>query len=79
MALEAVLPQVIDLLQRQGWASYRTLRRRFRLDETALTTLTRTLTATHPVVVSEDGTRLLWTGPVQAAAPPGPGRGAGPS
>lgn len=76
MAVETVLPQVLDLLQRQGWASYRTLRRRFHLDETALAALTRTLTATQPVAVSEDGSRLLWTVPVQVATPPGPGRSA---
>ncbi|MGE3541208.1 MAG: AAA family ATPase [Candidatus Tectimicrobiota bacterium] len=75
MAIETVLPQVVDLLQRQGWASYRTLRRRFHLDAPALTTLTEILVAAHPVVVSEDGTRLLWTVPVQVAMPPGPGPG----
>ena len=71
MAFEAVFacsPQVLELLQRQGWASFRTLRRRFGLDEVALTALTQALLDTQPVTVDEAGTRLVWQGELRPAA-----------
>ena len=72
MTLEAVLTQVLNLLQRQGWASYQTLRRRFGLNEAALAALTQHLLATQPVTVDDTGTRLLWQGELRPA--PGPPR-----
>ena len=60
---EALLAQVLTLLQRQGWASYRMLRRRLHLDTPTLAALTQTLLATQPVH-DVDGTRLVWTGPM---------------
>jgi hypothetical protein len=68
MPLNAVLAQVLDLLQRQGWASFRTLRRRFGLGEVALTALTQALLDTQPVTVDEAGTRLVWQGELRPAA-----------
>jgi predicted ATPase len=65
-----VLAQVLELLQRQGWASYRTLRRRFGLDEAALAALIPALTATQPVTVDATGTRLVWQGELWPAAAP---------
>jgi tetratricopeptide (TPR) repeat protein len=70
MPLEAVLTQVLNLLQRQGWASYQTLRRRFGLDEAALAALTQHLLATQPVAVDDTGTRLVWQAELQPAAGP---------
>src|SRR5215468_3358645 len=70
MTLEVVLTQVLNLLQRQGWASYQTLRRRFGLDEAALAALTQHLLATQPVAVDDTGTRLVWQAELQPAAGP---------
>lgn len=60
MTFEAILAQVLELLQRQGWASYRTLRRRFGLDATALAALRQQLVDTQPVTVDDTDTRLVW-------------------
>src|SRR5262245_40631602 len=68
MTLEAVLTQVLNLLQRQGWVSYQTLRRRFGLDEAALAALTQHLLATQLVTVDNMGTRLVWQGELRPAA-----------
>src|SRR5262245_18474264 len=70
MTLEAVLTQVLNLLQRQGWASYQTLRRRFGLNEVALSALTQHLLATQPVTVDDTGTRLVWQGELRPATGP---------
>src|SRR5262245_31119623 len=70
MTLEAVLTQVLTLLQRQGWASYQTLRRRFGLDEAALAVLTQHLLATQPVAVDDTGTRLVWQDELRPATGP---------
>src|SRR5215813_7891547 len=70
MTLEAVLTQVLNLLQRQGWASYQTLRRRFGLDEVALSALTQHLLATQPVTVDDTGTRLVWQDELRPATGP---------
>jgi tetratricopeptide (TPR) repeat protein len=79
MAFETVLAQVLELLQRQGWASYRTLRRRFGLDEAALAALTQALTETQPVTMDATGTRLLWQGELRPAATPTRTWAGGPS
>ena len=46
MALDKVFALVLEMLARQGWASYQTLRRRFGLDEATLVALTQHLLAT---------------------------------
>jgi hypothetical protein len=70
MTFEAVLAQVLELLQRQGWASHRTLRRRFGLDAAAWAALTQQLVATQPVTVDEVSARLVWQGELRPAAAP---------
>src|SRR5215468_11250890 len=70
MSFETVLAPVLELLQRQGWASYQTLRRRFGLDEAALAALTQHLLATQPVAVDDTGTRLVWQGELRPATGP---------
>jgi hypothetical protein len=70
MTLEAVLTQVLNSLQRQGWASHQTLRRRFGLNEAALAALTQHLLATQPVTVDDMGTRLVWQSELRPAAGP---------
>src|SRR5262245_56795233 len=72
MTADEVYTRVRELLQRQGWASYQTLRRRFGLDEAALAALTQHLLATQPVAVDDTGSRLLWQGELRPA--PGPTR-----
>jgi predicted ATPase len=72
MASDEVYARVLELLQRQGWASYRTLHRRFGLDEAALAALTQHLLATQPVTVDDTGSRLVWQGELRPA--PGPTR-----
>src|SRR5215510_11568990 len=72
MISDEIYVRVLELLQRQGWASYQTLRRRFGLDEAALAALTPHLLATQPVAVDDTGTRLLWQGELRPA--PGPTR-----
>ena len=77
MAFDETLKQVLVLLQRQGWASYRTLQRRFGLDEAALVVLTQHLLATQPVAVDDTGTRLVWHGELRPVPPRGPWRTTG--
>jgi predicted ATPase len=68
MTSDEVYGRVRELLQRQGWASYQTLRRRFGLDEAALAALTQHLLATQPVAVDDTGSRLVWQGELRPAA-----------
>ena len=70
MPFDYVLPQVLELLVRQGWTSYQTLRRRFSLDEAALAALTQHLLETQPVTVDNTGTRLLWQGELRPSSGP---------
>jgi predicted ATPase len=70
MPFDHVLAQVLELLVRQGWASYQTLRRRFSLDEAALAALTQHLLETQPVTIDNTGTRLMWQGELRPASGP---------
>src|SRR5438093_1129777 len=72
MTSDEIYARVLELLQRQGWASYQTLRRRFGLDEAALAALTQHLLATQPVAADDTGSRLLWQGELRPT--PGPTR-----
>jgi predicted ATPase/class 3 adenylate cyclase len=63
--LDAVLPEVIGLLQRQGRVTYRTLKQIFGLDETLLEDVRQELVFTQ-VARDEQSTGMVWTG----AAPP---------
>jgi TOMM system kinase/cyclase fusion protein len=64
-----VLANVIELLQREGRASYRALKRQYNLDDQYLDDLKEELLFSYPVV-DEDGRGLVWTG--QAGADPEP-------
>ena len=66
-----VLDQAIVLLQRRGRLTYRTLKRRFQLDDAALEDLTVELITGQRLAVDEGGEVLVWSGdsvppPVQA-------------
>src|SRR5215510_9281461 len=70
MISDEIYVRVLELLQRQGWASYQTLRRRFGLDQAALAALTQHLLATQPVTLDDTGTRLVWQGELRPASGP---------
>jgi len=72
MTFDAILAQIIDLLQRQRRVSYGALKRRFDLDDDYLKDLKDELLFAHPVV-DEDNRGLVWTGETasgQAVASP---------
>jgi hypothetical protein len=70
MTFEEVVDQTLALLQRRGRVTYRTLKRQFDLDDTALADLKEELLFTHPQIVDEDGRGLVWA----VETPPAPQR-----
>src|SRR5262245_22859014 len=75
MTFEELLDQAIDLLQRRGRVTYRTLKRQFQLDDDVLEDLKEELLYGQRLAVGEDGRVLVWTGgasapPESIAAPP---------
>jgi len=69
MTFEELLDQAIDLLQRRGRVTYRTLKRQFQLDDDVLEDLKEELIYGQRLAMDEDGRVLVWTG--GANAPPG--------
>src|SRR5215471_15340671 len=69
MDYDAVLAQVLKLLQREKRLSYRILKRRFGLDDNDLEDLKEDLIYAKKLAVDEDGRVLVWTGGT-ASAPP---------
>jgi class 3 adenylate cyclase len=75
MTFEELLDQAIDLLQRRGRLTYRTLKRQFQLDDDVLEDLKEELIYGQRLAVDEDGRVLVWAGGVSAppesiASPP---------
>ena len=68
--LVAVVDQVIALLRQRGRLTYRTLKRQFQLDDTALEDLTIELIKGQRLAVDEDGEVLVWIGETASALPP---------
>ena len=62
MTFEEVLTQAIAMLQRQGRASYRALKRQFDLDDSYLEDLKAEIIDVHQVAIDQSGTMLVWTG-----------------
>src|SRR4029453_8940946 len=62
MTFEELLDQAIDLLQRRGRVTYRTLKRQFQLDDDVLEDLKEELIYGQRLAVDEDGRVLVWTG-----------------
>jgi hypothetical protein len=60
MTHEEAIARAVELLERQGWATLRTLRRRLSLDAAGLDTLTRELCTAYPVALNADGRTLVW-------------------
>jgi hypothetical protein len=70
MDYDAVLAQVLDLLQREQRLSYRILKRRFALDDSDLEDLKEDLIYAKKLAVDEDGRVLVWTGRTSRAPTP---------
>ena len=73
MTFDEVLDQVRELLQSKGRVTYRSLKRRFELDEEYLEDLKGELIRAEGVAADEDGDVLIWTGGAtksETATPP---------
>jgi hypothetical protein len=73
MTFDALLAQILELLQREQRLSYRALKRRFDLDDAYLDDLKAEIIDAKRLAVDEDGKVLVWTGaavPSQRPAPP---------
>ena len=62
MSFDEVLDQIRELLQQRGRVTYRSLKRRFDLDDEYLEDLKGELIRAEGVAVDEDGEVLVWTG-----------------
>ena len=62
MTFDEVLDQVRELLQQRGRVTYRSLKRRFELDDEYLEDLKSELIKAERVAIEEDGDVLVWTG-----------------
>jgi class 3 adenylate cyclase/predicted ATPase len=70
MTFDDILDQAIEILQRRGRVTYRTLKRLFNLDDEALEDLKDELLFSHPVI-DEAGRGLVWTGETETTPEPG--------
>src|SRR4029453_17783310 len=72
MDFYAMLDQIVELLRSRQRVTYRTLKRQFDLDDTALEDPKEELLFTHRQIADEDGRGLVWTGETASAsaAPP---------
>src|SRR5439155_7536530 len=66
---DAVLAQVLDLLQQEQRLSYRVLKHRLHLDNDVLEDLKEDLIYAKKLAVDEDGRVLVWAGGTSSAAP----------
>jgi hypothetical protein len=62
MDYDAIVAQVLALLQQEQRLAYRVLKRRFQLDDDLLEDLKDDLIYAKKVAVDEDGRVLVWTG-----------------
>jgi class 3 adenylate cyclase/tetratricopeptide (TPR) repeat protein len=69
MDYDAVLAQVLALLQQEQRVAYRILKRRFQLDDETLEDLKDDLIYAKKLAVDEDGRVLVWTGDTSTASP----------
>jgi predicted ATPase/class 3 adenylate cyclase len=73
MDYEAILAQVVGLLQQQKRLSYRVLKLRLQLDDDTLEALKEDLIYAKQLAVDEGGRVLVWTGTTGAAVAPSSG------
>jgi hypothetical protein len=71
MDYDAILAQILALLQQKQRLSYRVLKRRFQLADDLLEDLKEDLIYAKQLAVDEDGRVLIWTGWAAAHTPPG--------
>jgi hypothetical protein len=69
MDYDAVLAQVLTLLQQEKRLSYRVLKLRFQLDDETLEALKEDLVYAKQLAVDEAGRVLVWTGSAATPAP----------
>jgi class 3 adenylate cyclase/predicted ATPase len=69
MDYDAVLAQVLALLQQEQRVAYRVLKRRLQLDDDVLEDLKDDLIYAKKLAVDEDGRVLVWTGGASSALP----------
>jgi class 3 adenylate cyclase len=67
MDYDAILTEVLALLQREQRLSYRVLKRRLQLDDDVLEDLKEDLIYAKQLAVDEDGRVLVWTGGISRA------------
>jgi TOMM system kinase/cyclase fusion protein len=69
---DAILEQVLALVQRQGRVSYRAIARRFNVEDAYLADLREEILFAYPHIREEEGRGLVWTDPPAptAGAPP---------
>jgi predicted ATPase/class 3 adenylate cyclase len=77
MTFEEILDHAIAMLQRRGRLTYRTLKRQFQLDDTALDDLTVELIKGQRLATDEGGEVLVWIG--NTASSPTPAAPASPA
>jgi hypothetical protein len=70
MDSDEALARTVNLLERQGFATYRTLKRRFHLDDATLAALKTALVDTQHLAADEAGTRLMWLGELRPGSGP---------
>ncbi len=70
MTFDEVLAQVLELLQHQGRVSYRSLKRRFDLDDEYIEDLKAEIIQAQRLAIDEDGSVLVWSGEPTAAPSP---------
>src|SRR5499433_437538 len=68
MTFDDILDQAIEMLQRRGRLTYRTLKRQFQLDDEALEDLKFELIEGQRLATDEHGTVLVWTGEIEATS-----------
>src|SRR5215475_2411172 len=71
MEFDAVLAQVLDLLQREGRVSYRALKLRFQLDDEYIEALKDEIIEAKQQAIDRDGRVLVWLGDPSPAPEPG--------
>jgi class 3 adenylate cyclase len=70
MEYEAILSQVVALLEREGRIAYRVLKRRLQLDDDLLEDLKDDLIYAKKLASNEEGKVLVWAGTQADPAPP---------
>src|SRR2546425_11777869 len=73
MTFDAILAQVLELLQREGRVSYRALKVRFQLDDDLLEAVKDELIYAKKLAMYEESRVLVWSAEQAAAPSPAPG------